>query len=144
MSRNIKSLLDYYKYDNSKMLEQKSDKILPQDLRPVVLIGDVIEQLKRIPSNSIDLAITSPPYWDQRDYGIKGQIGIEKEPEEYINKLLIAFDELKRVLKDTGSFFLNLGDKYVGKNLQMIPFKLAIKMQSKGWALRNVIICHNF
>lgn len=137
---NIKSLLDYYGDDNSETLERKSNKILPYDLRPVILIGDVIEQLKRIPSNTIDLAITSPPYWGQRDYGIKGQIGIEKDPEEYINKLLVVFDELKRVLKDTGSFFLNIGDKYIEKNLQMIPFKLAIKMQSSGWALRNIII----
>ena len=140
MVKNIKSIMDYYKKDNYEFLEQKTDFILPEDLRPVVLIGDVIEQLKRIPSNSIDLAITSPPYWGQRDYGIKGQIGIEKTPDEYIDKLLIAFNELRRVLKDTGSFFLNIGDKYIEKNLQMIPFKLAIKMQSNDWALRNIII----
>jgi site-specific DNA-methyltransferase (adenine-specific) len=142
MVRNIKSILDYDKHDNSKTLEKTNDQILPNNLRPFVFIGDVIEQLKRIPGNSIDLAITSPPYWGQRDYGIKGQIGIEKDPEEYINTLLMVFDELKRVLKDTGSFFLNIGDKYIEKNLQMIPFKLAIKMQSRGWALRNVIIWH--
>ena len=105
MVRNIKSILDYDKHDNSKTLEKTNDQILPNNLRPFVFIGDVIEQLKRIPGNSIDLAITSPPYWGQRDYGIKGQIGIEKDPEEYINTLLMVFDELKRVLKDTGSFF---------------------------------------
>lgn len=142
MEKDAKSILDYYGQKGSKVLEQKKDAILPQDLNPTVLIGDVVEQLKRIPSNSIDLAITSPPYWGQRDYGIKGQIGIEQTPEEYIDKLLITFNELRRVLKDTGSFFLNIGDKYVGKNLQMIPFKLAIKMQSYGWALRNTIIWH--
>lgn len=142
MEKDAKSILDYYGQKRSKVLEQEKDAILPQDLNPTVLIGDVVEQLKRIPSNSIDLAITSPPYWGQRDYGIKGQIGIEQNPEEYIDKLLITFNELRRVLKDTGSFFLNIGDKYVGKNLQMIPFKLAIKMQSYGWALRNTIIWH--
>jgi len=116
--------------------------ILPKTLTPVVLLGDVVRQLQRIPSNSIDLAITSPPYWGQRDYGMKGQIGLEETPDEYIEKLLVAFTELRRVLKDTGSFFLNIGDKYIGKDLQMIPFKLAIKMQENGWALRNIIIWH--
>jgi len=142
MVKRIKSILEYFNQDDYEILEQKSDSILPQDLRPVILVGDIVEQLKRIPSNSIDLVVTSPPYWGQRDYGVKGQIGIEEDPEEYINKLLIAFNELRRVLKDSGSFFLNIGDKYVEKNLQMIPFKLAIKMQSYGWALRNSIIWH--
>jgi len=116
--------------------------ILPKTLTPVVLLGDVVSELQRIPSNSIDLAITSPPYWGQRDYGVKGQIGLEETPDEYIEKLLVAFAELRRVLKDTGSFFLNIGDKYIGKDLQMIPYKLAIKMQENGWVLRNIIIWH--
>jgi len=116
--------------------------ILPKTLTPVVLLGDVVRQLQRIPNNSIDLAITSPPYWGQRDYGVKGQIGIEETLDEYIDKLLSAFTELRRVLKDTGSFFLNIGDKYIGKDLQMIPYKLAIKMQENGWVLRNIIIWH--
>jgi len=116
--------------------------ILPKTLTPVVLLGDVVRQLQRIPSNSIDLAITSPPYWIQRDYGVKGQIGLEETPDEYIKKLLVAFTELRRVLKDTGSFFLNIGDKYIGKDLQMIPYKLAIKMQENGWVLRNILIWH--
>jgi len=116
--------------------------ILPKTLTPVVLLGDVVRQLQRIPGKSIDLAITSPPYWGQRDYGVKGQIGLEETPDEYIEKLLVAFNELRRVLKDRGSFFLNIGDKYLGKDLQMIPYKLAIKMQENGWALRNVIIWH--
>jgi len=116
--------------------------ILPKTLTPVVLLGDVVRQLQRITSNSIDLVITSPPYWGQRDYGVKGQIGLEETPDEYIEKLLVAFTELRRVLKDTGSFFLNIGDKYVGKDLQMIPYKLVIKMQENGWALRSIIIWH--
>jgi len=106
------------------------------------LLGDVVRQLQRIPSNSIDLMITSPPYWGQRDYEVKGQIGLEETPDEYIKKLLSVFTELRRVLKDTGSFFLNIGDKYIGKDLQMIPYKLAIKMQENGWVLRNIIIWH--
>lgn len=56
--------------------------------------------------------MTSPPYWALRDYGIKGQVGLERHPQEYIDKLVSIFSELKRVLKPNGSFYLNLGDTY--------------------------------
>ncbi|MEM3370310.1 MAG: site-specific DNA-methyltransferase [Candidatus Woesearchaeota archaeon] len=113
---------------------------LPKDTTPLILVGDVISRLKDIPDKSVNVIVTSPPYWRQRDYGIDGQIGNEKTPEEYINKMLEVADELKRVLTDDGAYFLNIGDKYVGKNLQMIPFRLAIEMQKRGWAIRNVLI----
>ena len=113
---------------------------LPYDTTPLVLTGDVIKRLKEIPNQSINVIVTSPPYWGQRDYGTNLQIGNEKTVEEYIHKMLEIADELKRVLTDDGTFFLNIGDKYVDKNLQMIPFKLAIEMQQKGWAIRNVLI----
>jgi len=113
---------------------------LPKDVVPLVLIGDVIERLKDLPNKSINVIVTSPPYWGQRDYGTKEQIGNEKTPEEYINKMLKVADELKRILTDDGTYFLNIGDKYVGKDLQMIPFRLAIEMQRRGWAIRNVLI----
>lgn len=113
---------------------------LPKDVTPLVLVGDVIERLKDIPDKSINVIITSPPYWRQRDYETKGQIGNEKTPEEYINKMLEVANELKRVLTDDGAYFLNIGDKYVEKNLQMIPFRLAIEMQKRGWTIRNVLI----
>jgi site-specific DNA-methyltransferase (adenine-specific) len=58
--------------------------------------------------------MTSPPYWALRDYGIKGQLGLEQDFREYISKLLRIFDELKRILKRTGSFYLNMGDTYSG------------------------------
>ena len=113
---------------------------LPQNTKPLILIGDVIERLKDIPDKSVNLIVTSPPYWGQRDYGTEGQIGNEQTPEEYINKMLEVADELKRVLTDDGAYFLNIGDKYAGKNLQMTPFRLAIEMQKRGWAIRNVLI----
>lgn len=113
---------------------------LPLDTTPIVLVGDVIERLKDIPRNSVHVAVTSPPYWGQRDYGSEGQIGNEKTPEEYIEKMLKVADELKEVLREDGAYFLNIGDKYAGKDLKMTPFRLAIEMQKRGWALRNVII----
>ena len=109
---------------------------------PVVLIGDVIEKLKELKEKGIqiDTAITSPPYWSQRDYGVKGQIGNEAAVEDYIKNMLEVADALKDVLKDKGSYFLNIGDKYVNKNLEMIPFRIATEMQNRGWVLRNIII----
>ena len=113
---------------------------LPRDTIPIVLIGDVVNRLKDIPSKSVHVIVTSPPYWGQRDYETSGQIGNEKTPEEYIKKMLDVAEELKRILTDDGVYFLNIGDKYVSKDLQMIPFKLAIEMQKKGWAIRNTVI----
>ena len=75
---------------------------------------DSLKFMKRLPDKSIDLCMTSPPYWQMRDYGITGQIGQEKTSEEYIEKLVTIFGELKRILKDTGSFYLNMGDTYIG------------------------------
>lgn len=73
---------------------------------------DVIEGLKQISSNSIDCIVTSPPYWNQRDYEVDGQIGLENTMEEYVKKIIEVFDEVFRVLKPTGTLFLNLGDTY--------------------------------
>ncbi|MEM3852607.1 MAG: site-specific DNA-methyltransferase [Methanomassiliicoccales archaeon] len=109
---------------------------------PLVLVGNVLSRLKEFPDGCINVVVTSPPYWGQRDYGNASQIGMERTPEEYIEKMLRVADEIHRVLADDGSYFLNIGDKYVGKNLQMIPFRLAIEMQKRGWALRNILIWH--
>lgn len=125
---------------------------LPRDNTPLVLIGDVIECLKKIPSESISCIVTSPPYWNQRDYYVIGQIGREKSSEEYINKLTGISKELLRILKKDGAYFLNIGDTYIDKGLQMIPQRLAYKMVNEvklliknkriGWLLRNQIIWH--
>ncbi|HXY88470.1 MAG TPA: site-specific DNA-methyltransferase [Candidatus Acidoferrales bacterium] len=113
-----------------------------EEITPYVLNGDVLSIINLLPEKSIDLIITSPPYWQQRDYGIENQIGREATPEEYINKLLTISNKLKRVLKDTGSFFLNIGDKYNSKKKQLllIPSRLAFEMQKNEWVLRNQIV----
>ena len=79
-----------------------------------LLIGDVLEQLKTLPSNSISMCCTSPPYWGQRDYHVEGQIGQEKTPELYVAKMVEVFHEVKRVLKENGTLWLNEGDGYAG------------------------------
>ena len=86
----------------------------PKDFINKVIQGDALEIMKKIPSESVDMVMTSPPYYYLRDYQVKGQIGLEKHPNEYINKLVVIFRELKRILKKTGAFYLNLGDVYYG------------------------------
>ncbi|MBC8236088.1 site-specific DNA-methyltransferase [bacterium] len=129
--------------------------------------GDALEVLKTIPSQVIDMVVTSPPYWSLRDYGVKGQIGLEPAFGQYLDKLCRVFDEVKRVLKPAGSCWVNLGDTYsqsggtgkhrtgrVGMNksgghraknlppkcLCLIPSRFALEMCRRGWVLRNELI----
>lgn len=83
-------------------------------MKNIVINKDCLTGLKELSDNSIDCCITSPPYWALRDYNCTGQIGQEETPEEYILTLLTVFNEVKRVLKDDGTCFVNLGDTYAG------------------------------
>lgn len=74
--------------------------------------GDVLDKLKQLESESINCCVTSPPYWNLRDYGVEGQLGLEPTPEEYVVKMVEVFREVKRVLKKDGTLWLNLGDSY--------------------------------
>lgn len=109
-------------------------------LRNTILVGHSLENLSNIPSESVDCIVTSPPYYGQRDYNVDGQIGNEKTPEEYIDNLTKIFSECKRILKDSGTLWLNLGDKYSNGNLLGMPWRVAIALQADGWILRNDII----
>src|SRR3990167_2098377 len=86
--------------------------ILSQNPRIDVIQGDCFIELQKLKDESIDCCITSPPYWNLRDYGIDKQLGLEKIPEEYIAKLVEIFKEVKRALKKEGTLWLNLGDTY--------------------------------
>ena len=110
------------------------------------ILGDCLHELKNIPKDSIDCVFTSPPYWQMRKYDISSNgngtvhLGDEKKYDNYVKNLADIFDEIKRVLKQTGSLWLNLGDKYYNKNLVGIPWRVAIELQNRGWILRNDII----
>ena len=133
--------------------------------------GDSLQVLKTLPSESIDCVITSPPYWQLRDYDVDGQLGLEENFFEYINKLCDIFDEIKRILKKDGTCFVNIADTYSGKKkgktddkvfsylkensqkinkksiiqekcLCQIPSRFAIEMTNRGWILRNRLIWH--
>jgi len=78
-----------------------------------ILQGDCIESLKKLEDQSINTCITSPPYWNLRDYYESGQLGLEDTPEEFVENLVNVFKEVKRVLRDDGTVWLNLGDSYI-------------------------------
>ena len=79
-----------------------------------IIVGDVRTSLSSIPDGSVQTCITSPPYWGLRDYGHDGQLGQESTPELFISNLVKVLDQVKRVLSDDGTLWLNLGDSYVG------------------------------
>jgi len=134
-----------------------------------VLLGDALEQLRTIDSESVYTCVTSPPYYNLRDYGSAGQIGDEDTPEEYIEKLVQVFREVRRVLRMDGTLWLNIGDSYATrsgaqsprntrnrcghtekhipggykyKDLMGIPWMLAFALRADGWYLRQDIIWH--
>jgi len=113
----------------------KSDKLQ-------LLVGDSLEVLSELDDKSINCCITSPPYWNQRQYETDG-IGLEKSYHEYIENLLNVFSEVKRTLADDGSFWLNLGDSYHNKSMIGIPWRMALRMcDEQGWIMRNDVIWH--
>ena len=131
--------------------------------------GDAATVLRRLPSNSVRCVVTSPPYWGLRDYGIDDQIGLEVTMPQFIQKLVAVFAEVRRVLTDDGTLWINIGDGYTSgnrgyratdkknparamtvrpdtpeglkpKDLMGIPWRLAFALQDDGWYLRTDII----
>ena len=120
--------------------EQFQSYLKAQDVDPLFFAGDARCILSQLPACSIDFCMTSPPYWGQREYQAGG-IGEEKTYTEFMQNLLLVFQEVHRVLKPTGSFWLNIGDTHQDKSLLAIPWRLAIAMiDEQGWILRNGVI----
>ena len=115
-----------------------------------IITGNAIEVLKELPDCSADCCITSPPYLGLRDYGVSGQLGLENSVEAYINRLTDIFREVRRVLKNDGTLWLNIGDSYVSSNSEYsnckrkdligAPWLLAFALRNDGWYLRQDII----
>jgi len=127
----------------SRLLENidiVKDYLITPDLAPLFLQADSYSLLKLFPDNCIDCVVTSPPYWGHRAYA-NGGIGLEDTWDDYVKNLLTIFCEVKRVLKPSGSFWLNIGDTYQRKSLVGIPWRVALAMTDKqGWILRNSVI----
>lgn len=136
-----------------------------------LLVGDCVESMRTLPDQTVHTVVTSPPYYGLRDYGVAGQIGLEPTPEEYIQSMVEVFREVKRVLRDDGTLWLNMGDSYAARNsgnngysdgrsnrderraagmpdgykqkdLLGIPWMLAFALRADGWYLRQDIIWH--
>lgn len=104
--------------------------------------GDCVELMKQLPDGCIDMVITSPPYFNLRDYGVNGQIGKESDADSYIESLITVFKEVHRILKDDGSCWVNIDDVYMDQSLMCIPDRFKIRMIENGWLCRNEIIWH--
>jgi DNA modification methylase len=132
--------------------------------------GDCLEEMRKFPNQCIQTCVTSPPYFGLRDYGVDGQIGLEDSLDEYIQRLVEVFRQVRRCLRDDGTLWLNLGDSYsaggrggggkqntnkgsIGlgawkvagygqKQLLGVPWKVALALQADGWILRQDIIWH--
>ena len=106
------------------------------------LCGDAIEVARTLPDDCVDTIVTSPPYFQQRDYGSDLQIGIESSHQEYVQRLAQLFEELRRVVKPTGSAWVVIGDKYVKGELLGIPWRVCFGLKDVGWQLRSDCIWH--
>jgi DNA modification methylase len=107
-----------------------------------ILQGDTRLILPTLTDQSVQCVVTSPPYFGLRDYGMPNQIGVEPTLQEFVEAMVAVFREVRRVLKDDGVLFLNLGDTIVAKQLQGIPWRVALALQADGWYLRQDIIWH--
>lgn len=107
-----------------------------------IYVGDAEAVLRRWPNGFVDLCVTSPPYYQLRDYGHEAQIGLEETPDAYVRRLLRVLRQVRRVLKPGGSLYLNLGDTYRKKSLLGIPWRVVRGLSGRGWYLRNAIIWH--
>jgi DNA modification methylase len=116
--------------------------------RNTVLVGDARKLLAQLPDRSVDTVITSPPYVQLRNYQVSGQIGLEESAAAWVDELRLVVGGLARVLKPTGSLWLNLGDSYSRhartgsppKSLLLAPERLALALIEDGWTIRNKVI----
>jgi DNA modification methylase len=108
--------------------------------RTLLLRGDAGTVLRTFPAACVDTVVTSPPYWRARRYDGDSTLGTERDAADYVAHLTDILDGLARVLRPSGSLWLNLGDTYNGKNLAGIPWRTALALQARGWLLRNAVV----
>jgi hypothetical protein len=119
-SASLQKIIPMYKY-RLRYVAQPEPIPIPQDLgqadgfhvlSSTIVTGEAYQALLSLPSRTVRTVITSPPYWSLRDYSIPGQIGLENNPDDYLDALVRIFEEVRRVLLDDGSLWLNIGDSY--------------------------------
>jgi site-specific DNA-methyltransferase (cytosine-N4-specific) len=153
----------------SELRDERPQRLAQSGRLGKIILGDARVALREIESGSVQCCITSPPYWGLRDYGIDGQIGAEMNLDDYVRDLVAVFAEVRRVLRDDGTLWLNIGDSYTSggrtwrdadrknpargmdyraptpdglkpKDLIGVPWRLAFALQAAGWYLRSDII----
>ncbi len=102
--------------------------------------GDCLTVLRTLPAESVDMAVTSPPYWGLRDYGVEGQLGSEATPHEFAARLVEVFAEVWRVLKPEGSIYVNISDTLLRGAVCLIPEQFALAMRVAGWVAMEQIV----
>ena len=112
-------------------------------------LGHVTDVLKALPEQSVHCVVTSPPYWALRDYGSDKTYELGSEPtyQEFVKNMVEVFREVRRVLRDDGTLWINLGDTYASKNMPSgnlvgIPWRVALALQDDGWIIRQDIVWH--
>ena len=106
------------------------------------LHGDATSVCQQLPTDCVDTVVTSPPYYRQRDYGSKQQIGQEISPAAYVERIVELFQELQRVVKPTGAAWVVMGDKYLNGELMGMPWRVCLALKDLGWILRSDCIWH--
>lgn len=114
-----------------------------------ILVGDALAKLREMPGQQFHCCVTSPPYYGLRDYGVDGQMGSEKTPAQFVVAMVEVFREVRRVLRDDGTLWMNVGDSSAPKNSGIkpknilgMPWMLAFALRADGWCLRQDIIWH--
>lgn len=126
-------------------VDAKRPAALAEEETHRIIHGDCMAEMRRLPAASVNCIITSPPYWGQREYDIEPgmdrfAVGSEPTPDEYVERLRSVFAEARRVLVPDGSLWLNMGDKYVNKDLVGLPWMTALALKRDGWILRSDIL----
>ena len=150
-------------------LDSDADGPLGSLSRPVIVCGRATDALGLLPTGSVQTVVTSPPYWSLRDYEVADQIGCDDQLGDYVKSVVLAFDQLRRVLTDDGTVWLNVGDSYTSgnrkyrapdrknraramsmrpptpaglkpKDLIGVPWRLAFALQDAGWWLRSEVV----
>lgn len=114
--------------------------VMYQEWVNTIIHSDAAKGLRKLPESSVHCIVTSPPYYKQRDYSSPFQIGNENTPLAYISRLREVFSECYRVLRDDGTLWLNLGDKYDDGDLLGMPWRAVLALKDDGWLLRSDII----
>lgn len=157
------------KKENELLIERVSREHVISFSNSTIFEGDALTVLRRLQSQSVQCVVTSPPYWGLRNYGIDEQIGLEETLPQFLHKLVSVFSEIKRILKNNGTLWLNIGDGYTSgnrgwrapdkknparamkirpdtpeglkrKDLIGMPWRLAFALQEDGWYLRSDIV----